>query len=266
MYKYFTSLFLLVLITVLSLSLFSCGPEKRKNFFSHFKYQRFKDSLQQLKTIDIVDSSNFFDENAFVPGTDSFQHFLWRMDSLWQQDLANLLKEETKRGPLINRRNEKLEVMSNIKTLDSFLNRVDSQFLTPCVGIECALYAVVDKSKQLLYLYLEGELSDSFKVSTGIKKYETPEMDLQARGPVFTKYKSRKYPGGNYMGLGNMPYAVFLRDGYAIHGTTLGNFKKLGTRASHGCIRIHPDNALIFYSLVKKVGLSQTWVTVRDRL
>lgn len=103
-------------------------------------------------------------------------------------------------------------------------------------------------------------------MSTGKGKYETPELNLRPSGPVFIKYTSRKFPGGNYQGLGNMPYAVFLRGGYAIHGTTPGNFPKLGTKASHGCIRLHPDNAKIFNELVKVIGLENTWVSVKDSL
>jgi lipoprotein-anchoring transpeptidase ErfK/SrfK len=61
-----------------------------------------------------------------------------------------------------------------------------------------------------------------------------------------------------------MPYAVFIRGGYAIHGTTPGNFSKLGTRASHGCIRLHPDNAKLFNELVKRVGLENTWVKIME--
>ena len=109
-------------------------------------------------------------------------------------------------------------------------------------------------------------LKDSFPVSTGIKKYTTPNINLRPTGPLFTKYTSRKWPGGNYKGLGNMPYAVFVKGGYAIHGTTPGNFSKLGTVASHGCIRIHPDNARVFYELVNLVGISDTWVNVRDSI
>lgn len=59
-----------------------------------------------------------------------------------------------------------------------------------------------------------------------------------------------------------MPYAVFIEGGFAIHGTTVGNFKYLGTRASHGCIRLHPDNGRIFNHLVRQYGIRDTWVTV----
>jgi lipoprotein-anchoring transpeptidase ErfK/SrfK len=113
-----------------------------------------------------------------------------------------------------------------------------------------------------MYLYLDGNLLDTFDVSTGASGYETPEMDLRPAGPVYTRYSSKKYPGGNYQGLGNMPYAVFLKGGYAIHGTTTGNFKKLGQKASHGCVRLHPDNARVFNELVREVGLENTWVKI----
>lgn len=69
-------------------------------------------------------------------------------------------------------------------------------------------------------------------------------------------------PGGDYNGLGNMPYAVFVRGGYAIHGTTKGNWPKLGTPASKGCIRLHPDNGFIFNRLVRAVGVRAAWVSV----
>ena len=61
-----------------------------------------------------------------------------------------------------------------------------------------------------------------------------------------------------------MPYAIFIKGGYAIHGTTPGNFLKLGHRASHGCIRLHPDNARKLFELVNSYGLQNTWVKVHE--
>ena len=105
-------------------------------------------------------------------------------------------------------------------------------------------------------------MSYTWKTSTGKPGYRTPDMDRHPSGPVYDRYTSSKYPDGDYNGLGNMPYAVFVLGGYAIHGTTRGNFSKLGTPASHGCIRLHPDNGYIFNRLVRKYGLSKVWVTV----
>jgi lipoprotein-anchoring transpeptidase ErfK/SrfK len=136
--------------------------------------------------------------------------------------------------------------------------------MNDCKEAECGLYAHVIKSRQIMHLYINGELKDSFDISTGLKQYSTPEMSRKPNGPVVRKYTSKKFPGGNYKGLGNMPYAVFIKGGYAIHGTTLGNIKKLGQTASHRCIRLHPDNARLFYELVKVFGLKKTWVKVSE--
>ena len=46
-----------------------------------------------------------------------------------------------------------------------------------------------------------------------------------------------------------MPYSIFFDGGYAIHGSY--EISHLGRPASHGCIRLHPDNAAILFGLVK---------------
>jgi len=56
-----------------------------------------------------------------------------------------------------------------------------------------------------------------------------------------------------------MPHAVFfMKDGHAIHGSY--DVKHLGKPASHGCVRLSPQNAAILYDLVKKTGLENTQV------
>jgi lipoprotein-anchoring transpeptidase ErfK/SrfK len=132
-----------------------------------------------------------------------------------------------------------------------------------CTQIQCAVWANVNLTEQQMYLYENGNIVGTYKVSSGDRKHKTPIMDRRFGGRMYLKYTSKKFPGGNYMGLGNMPYVVFIKGGYAIHGTTPGSFKKLGKVASHGCIRLHPDNAKIFYDLIKKYGASNTWITVQ---
>ena len=131
-----------------------------------------------------------------------------------------------------------------------------------CYRNSCMIWADVDKSAQRLYLYIDGVLSYTWKTSTGRWGYTTPDMDTHPDGRIYDRYTSTKYPDGDYNGLGNMPYAVFIRGGYAIHGTTRGNWSKLGTPASHGCIRLHPDNGFIFNQLVRQNGVKNVWVTV----
>lgn len=133
-----------------------------------------------------------------------------------------------------------------------------------CKRETCAIYALVKKSEQRMYLYENGVLIGTYKTSTGAVGHSTPNFDTKPNGRIYDKYTSTKYPGGDYNGLGNMPYAVFISGGYAIHGTGKGNWQYLGQRASHGCIRVHPDNGFIFNRLVRKYGISQTWITVKD--
>lgn len=259
------SMFLILVVFFLS-----CKNGDKKPVAEKFNYETFKDSISGEKYDTTGDASNIFDAKVFTPGIDSLDKLLINIDTLWHRDAALMEQIDTFIKVLKNEQKYTTEereiIKENIKMLDSFLLNRNATLHTPCIQKDCLLYAEIIKSTQTLYLYIEGELKDSFKVSTGIRKYETPHLNLKPAGPVIKKYTSRKYPGGNYQGLGNMPYAVFLRGGYAIHGTTPGNFAKLGTKASHGCIRLHPDNAKIFYGLVKRIGLNNTWVTIRDSL
>jgi hypothetical protein len=136
------------------------------------------------------------------------------------------------------------------------------ELLPSCFRNSCKIWADIDKNAQRLYLYIDGVLTYTWKTSTGKSGYDTPDMDTHPDGRIYDKYTSTKYPDGDYNGLGNMPYAVFIRGGYAIHGTTRGNWSKLGRPASHGCIRVHPDNGHIFNILVRQNGIRQVWVTV----
>lgn len=260
-----------VLATVLAAAILfnACQSKSKPVAKRSFSYEAFKDSLQRDTVPVKYDTSNVFDNQSFTPGIDSLEPLLKKVDTLWHGELALVQQMDSmigqlKRGVTYTAEEKKM-LRENIRMLDSFLHHRDSIPPPACREKECLLYAEVVKSTQTLYLYINGEIKDSFKVSTGVKKYETPEMSVRPAGPLFTKYTSRKFPGGDYKGLGNMPYAVFVRGGYAIHGTTPGNFSKLGNRASHGCIRLHPDNGRIFYELVKAIGLEHTWVRVRER-
>ena len=58
-----------------------------------------------------------------------------------------------------------------------------------------------------------------------------------------------------------MPHAVFFtKDGHAIHGTL--EVKRLGKPASHGCVRLSPENAATLFALVEKTGVKNTQVVL----
>lgn len=150
--------------------------------------------------------------------------------------------------------------------LSSHLDTSDLKNKAGCRRISCKVYLEVSVATQVGNIYVDGVLKHSVKVSTGTTAHPTPTsgyLDNHPNGRVYDKYTSRKFPGGDYNGLGNMPYAVFIKGGFAVHGTARSNWPKLGTRASHGCIRMHPDNALIFNRLVRSVGVAQSWIRVR---
>jgi len=67
---------------------------------------------------------------------------------------------------------------------------------------------------------------------------------------------SRKYDNSP------MPNSIFFLGGYAIHATYYIN--QLGRPASHGCIRLHPQNAAKLYSLVQKHGMKSTRITISN--
>lgn len=271
LFSFSVILFATLIMVVVTMFSFSCPDTEKRAIRKSFPYERFKDSLLQQDTDKPADVTNIFDNRNFIPGKDSLNRFLEKLDTQLLREAHLMehfdsLRKSLKKEPGFSEE-EKKSIRENILEVDSFLTGHDSLLPDACNGTDCILFAQVDKSKQTLYLYLLGELKDSFPVSTGKgDKYDTPAMELHPQGPVLTRYTSKKFPGGNYSGLGNMPYAVFLKNGYAIHGTTPGNFSKLGSRASHGCIRLHPENAKVFNALVKTIGLKQTWVSIRDSL
>jgi hypothetical protein len=132
-----------------------------------------------------------------------------------------------------------------------------------CMRGGCPVWVQVVKSTQTLYLYMNGNLTNSWAVSTGRPGYTTPDFDTHPDGRIYDRYSSDKFPGGDWNGLGNMPYAVFISGGYALHGTPQGNWANLGHVASHGCIRMLPDNAYIFNRLARQYGVRNVWVTVQ---
>jgi lipoprotein-anchoring transpeptidase ErfK/SrfK len=94
-------------------------------------------------------------------------------------------------------------------------------------------------------VYVGGALSYDWPVSTARAGYVTPNGRYRV-GRMERSWYSRKYHGSP------MPHALFFRGGYAIHGT--GEIRRLGRRASHGCIRLSPGNARTLFHLARAHG------------
>jgi hypothetical protein len=58
-----------------------------------------------------------------------------------------------------------------------------------------------------------------------------------------------------------MPNSIFFTPiGHAIHGSY--DVKRLGTPASHGCVRLAPENAAQLFALVQETGVLKTTVVL----
>ncbi len=106
---------------------------------------------------------------------------------------------------------------------------------------QAGIVITVDKSTQRLSVNVDGFNRYEFPVSTARIGYRTPNGTYRPQR-LAVKYFSRKYDWSP------MPHSIFFHGGYAIHGSY--EVSHLGSPASHGCIRLHPDNATTLYNLV----------------
>ena len=129
---------------------------------------------------------------------------------------------------------------------DSFLYQNYPKALKPVI-------ALVKISDQKLQLYERGKFLSQWDISSARPGKITP------RGSWTAKWLSRNHKSSIYDGA-EMPYSVFFNGDYAIHGTRQVN--KLGEPASAGCIRLHPENAKIFFELARLYGVENTLVKI----
>jgi len=122
-------------------------------------------------------------------------------------------------------------------------------------GASAALVARIDISSQVMTVSQDGDILYRWSVSTGARGYRTPRGSYRPTRLARMWY-SRKYDNAP------MPNSIFFKGGYAIHGTN--HVKSLGRPASHGCVRLHPSNAKILYSLVQQHGPRNTRIVLTD--
>ncbi len=112
----------------------------------------------------------------------------------------------------------------------------------------------VDVSDQIMLVETPTDYYE-WNVSTGRKGYNTPRGVFQPYHMTKMHY-SRKYDNAP------MPNSIFFHGGYAIHATDAVN--NLGRPASHGCIRLHPQNAKWLYRIVSEYGKENTTIIIQN--
>lgn len=113
--------------------------------------------------------------------------------------------------------------------------------------------AKINLSSQTMRVIVNGRHRHTWRVSTGRRGYRTPTGRYRPYLLRRRHFSSKYYNAP-------MPYSIFFRGGYAIHGTT--HTRKLGRPASHGCIRLQTSNAARLFSLVQRHGKGRSRVTI----
>jgi lipoprotein-anchoring transpeptidase ErfK/SrfK len=120
---------------------------------------------------------------------------------------------------------------------------------------EPTLFAHIDLSTQRMTVRdaSTGKEYGPWKISSARGGYTTPT------GTYSVNYTSRMHYSKQYH-WSPMPYSVFFNRGVATHGTNATG--RLGSPASHGCVRLHTRDAKTFYDLVEKHGKKLTRIVV----
>lgn len=118
--------------------------------------------------------------------------------------------------------------------------------------------ATVSIADQRMYVVVVDKMglkkTFAWKVSTGKDGFETPTGDFKPTR-MAAEYYSKTYDDAP------MPYAVFFTGGYAVHATEAVG--RLGSPASHGCVRLTLENAETFFGLVEQYGARNTTISVK---
>jgi hypothetical protein len=125
----------------------------------------------------------------------------------------------------------------------------------PSYGFAKDLLVTINKSSQKMTVSIDGVETYTWLVSTGGYGYSTPSG-------TFKPFRMERDYFSKQWDDAPMPHAIFFTmQGHAIHGSPYT--KRLGTRASHGCVRLAPANAAKLYALVQETGMTNTRVIVR---
>src|ERR1700738_1798784 len=136
----------------------------------------------------------------------------------------------------------------------SFLVAVAGLTLIATGAAQANVSITIDKNAQQMTVEVDGVERYHWPVSTGIPSYETPNGSFRTFRMEEDHY-SKEFDDAP------MPHSIFFtKIGHAIHGTDSEG--RLGTPASHGCVRLSRAHASTLYALVQKEGVLNTTVTL----
>jgi len=134
-----------------------------------------------------------------------------------------------------------------------FASAVAAALLSVLPAAFAAVLVTVDKSAQRMTVEVDGNVRYQWPVSTGQRGYDTPSGSYKAFR-MEADHFSKEWDDAP------MPHSIFFTyEGHAIHGSYA---KTIGQPASHGCVRLAPENAATLYQLVKEQGVLNTKVVL----
>jgi hypothetical protein len=136
----------------------------------------------------------------------------------------------------------------------SFLVAFAGLMLCAGTAAQANVSITIDKNVQMMTVAVDGVARYHWPVSTGIPSRETPNGSFRTFRMEEDHY-SKEFDDAP------MPHSIFFtKIGHAIHGTDSEG--RLGTPASHGCVRLSKANASTLYALVQEQGVLNTTVTL----
>jgi lipoprotein-anchoring transpeptidase ErfK/SrfK len=117
--------------------------------------------------------------------------------------------------------------------------------ITPTIKKGTIIDVKIDINQQEMKIFSDNKLLYKWIVSTGKEGHDTPT------GTFTIKFIEEKHYSSLYNS-SYMPYSIFFYGNYAIHGIKKKYTKWLGQNVSHGCVRLHPKDAKILFSLAKR--------------
>jgi lipoprotein-anchoring transpeptidase ErfK/SrfK len=119
---------------------------------------------------------------------------------------------------------------------------------------DAAVLVRVNRASQTMEVSADGAYLYSWRVSTGRRGYGTPAGIFRPQRMAARWFSTIYYKAP-------MPHAIFFHGGFAIHGSY--DIARLGGPASHGCIRLHPNDAAALFSLIQREGMHNTVIVVQ---
>lgn len=150
-----------------------------------------------------------------------------------------------------------------------------TSFVAPRAEAAAGVRLTADLSQRRLFLWRNGDVKRTFAVAVGTKKDPTPRGTYTIRKVIWNpgwvppdadwaRGKTAKKPGqkGNPMRVAKI---YFREPDYYIHGTP--HVSSLGTAASHGCLRMDPDEvAELAHQVMQAGGVARDWSWVKSTL